>query len=150
MKNYNYFIYKMVNLKFIKTLEEDRLKINELEAIPSPQHQDVEDLCYDITRILWWQIENDMLNLHDREDEMYFFSFVDLLFRFHDIIGFDENEIYRDDKYELPFEIILPEATNDVVVLVKYNVSPVLNIFLINSSTFKIILRFDIITIDCG
>lgn len=106
MKNYNYFIYKMVNNKFIKTLEKDRLKINELEAIPSPQHQDVEDLCYDITRILWWQIENDMLNLHDREDEMYFFSFVDLLFRFHDIIGFDENEIYRDDKYELPFEII--------------------------------------------
>ena len=96
----------MVNNKFIKTLEKDRLKINELEAIPSPQHQDVEDLCYDITRILWWQIENDMLNLHDREDEMYFFSFVDLLFRFHDIIGFDENEIYRDDKYELPFEII--------------------------------------------
>lgn len=47
-----------------------------------------------------------MLNLHEHDDEMYFFSFVDLLFRFHDIIGFDEDEIYRDDKYDLPFEII--------------------------------------------
>ena len=94
-----------MNRKFITTLEKDKLEIIELENI-TPSRDNVEDLCYDMTRVLWWQIENNMLNLHEHDDEMYFFSFVDSLLRFHDIIGFDENEIYRDDKYDLPFEII--------------------------------------------
>lgn len=34
------------------TLEKDNLKINELEAISLPPRHDVEDLCYDMTRIL--------------------------------------------------------------------------------------------------
>lgn len=93
----------MVSKRFIQTLVSVENSIKRFDVI---SHEELINTFYDISRVLWWEIENDLLNLNENIDKEYLFKFVYILLDFHDIIGFDEESVYRDDKYELPFEIL--------------------------------------------